>query len=146
MFEVKLDVDLPMDERQNAQTADSLVKSGLASKRYVREKILTIDQSSEMEKEIAKERITDAMLQAETQNQVQAIMLKAQQEQQASMPQQAPQGQPSPEQGMPPPEQGMPPLDQGQSAQDGLPMTAPMDPTQMQGNGLPPEGLPMGGM
>lgn len=144
MFEVKLDVDLPMDERQNAQTADSLVKSGLASKRYAREKILSVDQSSEMEKEIAKEQIAAAMLQAETQKQIQAIMLKAQQEQQAQQqPVGMPQGVPS---NMAPPAQAMPPeMEQGQMAQDGLPMTQPMDPAQMEGNGLPPEmGMPNG--
>lgn len=146
MFEVKLDVDLPMDERQNVQTADQMVKSGLASKRHVREKILNLEQSAMMEKEIAKEMVSAAMLQAETQKQIQQIMAKAQQEMQAGMQQGQPAGQP---QGLPsnmaPQPQSMPPEMQGQSAQAGLPMSAPMDLQQMQGGDVPPEmGMPNG--
>ena len=132
MFEVKLDVDLPMDERQNAQTAVTLIRDKIASKRYVREKVMSIEQSSEMDKEIYREMYEEAMLQAELQKQMQQIQMQGQQQAQPQMqPQGMPQGQPAPEMNT-------------QSAQPGLPMSEPMDIMQ-QGSEVPPEqGLPIG--
>jgi hypothetical protein len=119
MFEVKLDVDLPMDERQNAQTATTLIRDKIASKRYVREKIMNIEQSSEMEKEIYREMVEEAMLQAKAQAEVQKIM-QQNQPQQTTQPTQQP-------------------VEQGQAAQSGLPLAQPLDVQQIQGNEMPPE-------
>lgn len=47
-----LEPDLPQDKLQMAQVGQSLIASGLASKRWVQENILQIGQSSDMDKEI----------------------------------------------------------------------------------------------
>ncbi len=47
-----LEPDLPQDKLQLAQAGESLVASGLASKRWVRENILQAGQSDQMDKEI----------------------------------------------------------------------------------------------
>lgn len=125
MFEVKLDVDLPMDERQNAQTAVTLIRDKIASKRYVREKVMSIEQSSEMDKEIYREMYEEAMLQAELKKQMQQIVTQGTEQ---------PRGLPPEMQG----QQGASPEMQGQSAQPGLPMSAPQDIMQ-QGSEVPPE-------
>lgn len=127
LFEVKLDVDLPQDERQNAQTAATLITQRIASKRHVREKIMGIEQSAEMEKEIAREMITDAIIQSETQAEIMKVMQKNQPQAQPGIP-----GQPAAVA-----DGEIPNLNQ--SAQSGLPMTSPMDLQQMEGTGLPPE-------
>lgn len=130
MFEVKLDVDLPMDERQNTQTAVEMIRNKIASKRYVREKILNIEQSSTMDDEIYQEMSDEAQLQAELQAEVQKI--------QASNQPVQPNVQPTTQPNSTQPEMNT------QSAQPGLPMSEPMDIMQ-QGSEVPPEqGMPVG--
>jgi hypothetical protein len=131
LFDVKLDVDLPQDQRQNAQVAVQLVNAGISSREFARG-IVGIEQSSEEQKKIYKEKAEEVILQTELQKQVQEIQMQAQSEMQQSQQQVQPQQQP---QQMP---QAQTPEMQGQSAQAGLPMTAPMD-LQQGGSEMPPE-------
>ena len=138
-MECILDVNLPQDDRQNAALAVQLSggQDPLTSKRWVREKILKIGQSDDMEQEIYDERADMFMLQMQLQQQIQQAQQQAQQGTQGPPPQGLP-----PE-GMPPREQqppnGMPPGGPGlDQAQQGLPMTQPQ--------GMPPQGPMPGGL
>lgn len=128
LFDVILDVDLPQDQRQNAQTAAQLTEGDwpLTPDRWVHENLLGIGQSTEVMKEIGKEKIMKATILANVQAEIQKIMAKSQQ---ALQPQQ---GQPIPQQS---PEQ-MP----QESAQSGLPLSAPID-LQAQGQVPPEQGM-----
>lgn len=60
VIEVRLEPDVPQDKLQMANTAAVLANTGLASKRWTREKILQIGQSGSMDKEIFFERLMEA--------------------------------------------------------------------------------------
>ena len=143
-----LEVDQASDDRVNSQVAAEGVKSGLWSKRYGREKYAKIGQSDTMDAEIWSERYTDMKFQLAFEKKQQEEKLKLQQQLQAAQAQaMGGQGQGMPGQGQPIPQgmpQGGPPPDV-QSAQMGLPMSAPAEPggSPMGPGGMPPE---QGGM
>ena len=167
VVEANLDIHMPQDTRTDGMVAGQLVKDGLASKRWVRENILNIGQSMDMEKEIYEDKVFSAQVEMQLQAQMQQMQMQLQQ--QAQQPPQG-QGQPQPPQmqGQPPdipitpemmaggqglpegmtPEMlqqmmaeqgGLPPEQAG--AQPGLPMSGQLPPDMMQGSGLPPEGM-----
>ncbi len=72
-FEVNLEPDLPQDKLQQANAGNMISGSGLASKRWVRENILNIGQSSAMEKEVWTER----RLQVELEMAIQKVQAEA---------------------------------------------------------------------
>lgn len=72
---VGVEIDLPQDMKQNAMVADMIIKSGIGSKEWVREKLMQIEQSDEMDKEILIEKLVDLFAQM----QVQQVMAAAQQ-------------------------------------------------------------------
>jgi len=89
-IECQLEIDMPTDDRQNAQIAAQLTggDNPLTSVRWAREKILKIGQSDDMEKEIFDEKMTLAKFQMELAKQQQQLQMQLQQQ---AMPQQ-PQG------------------------------------------------------
>jgi len=155
LFDVSLEIDMPQDERSNAEVAIKL-SSGedpIASKRYTREKIMGIEQSEDMEREIAMERFLKAILAGQTNALIQKAQMAGQpqpppgmppQDQMVSRPPPGAMGQPPPgmEQGPPPGmEQGLPPgmtpemmqqmmMEQGgqQGVEPGLPLNEPLPP------------------
>jgi hypothetical protein len=58
-FKVTVDVDLPQDKMQQATTGATIVQSGLASKEWTRDNILSIGQSDMEQKKIWKEQMAD---------------------------------------------------------------------------------------
>lgn len=132
-IEAKLKIDLPVDERSNAQVAVQLTSgpSPLTTKEYAREKYLDVGQSKLMDLAIFREKYEEAMAQIELQKKLQSSM-----PQPGSMP---PGSEGMPTQGMPP--QGMPNPDMmTQSIEPGLPMTEPMAPEQTGGMNPPQNG------
>ena len=127
IIEAKLEVDMPQDMLANANVANLVTQSGLASNRWVRENILNIGQSDEMENEVWSEGAARQMYQQMMMQLMQAGM----------MPPGAPQGMPP--QGMPPgPGSPMPPgqeapYDPAIRAQEGL--TPAMGPGRQPGEG-----------
>jgi hypothetical protein len=113
-FEVKLDVDLPQDERQNAMVFGQLCGGDdpLMPRRWGRENLMNnAGQSNELDKEIAIEKISRMQIQADAEIEIQKILQKAQPAQQ-QIPQQ--------------PAQQTPVEPMGQAAQSGLPLTEPV--------------------
>lgn len=142
-FSCALEPDIPSDKMNLTNIADLLVRSGLASKRWARENILSIGQSDDMDKEIwGDQRLTTelqnklqeltALKQAEVQQRIQQAQMAMQQQmaaQQMPPPGAGPQG-PNPQPalasapGAPqPPLNNLPP---GGQVGPGGPMTAPM--------------------
>jgi len=147
-LQATLDINMPQDERGNAQVAMQVVQAGLMSRGAAMEKYLDIGQPDDEVKAIWAEKYSDVM--ADTR--LQQLIQQAQQQQQPpqGMPQGAPQGMPP--QGMPQPQQQpqmtpemMQQLAQQQGATSGLPMTEPQ-PAQQEG--MPPDlaGMMGGGM
>jgi hypothetical protein len=62
-FDVTVDVDLPQDKMQQASTGEAIVRSGLASKEWVRDTILNIGQSDNEQSKIWREQMADAAAQ-----------------------------------------------------------------------------------
>jgi hypothetical protein len=139
VIECTLDVQVPTDERQNAQIALELTNGDhqLTSRRYARETFLKIGQSKKMDDEIYQEKAEEVMAQVKFQQ----IIAKAQQamEQQTQPPPGATTpGTPTATTGGPPmggaqPPQGMPPelmaqMQAQQQATPGLPLAGPAAP------------------
>jgi hypothetical protein len=103
-LEVKLDVKLPQDKLQMANIANILTNGDnpIASKEFVRREILSVGQSTDMDKEIWTEKAASAMFSMFTQQQIQAMMAQQQQ----AVPQQTPQGNQIPPQQVPAQPQG----------------------------------------
>lgn len=62
-FEAQVEVKMPTDSQQGAQTAVAVNQAGLASKEWQRENLLSINQSDVEQKKIWKEQMADAMTQ-----------------------------------------------------------------------------------
>jgi hypothetical protein len=139
LLECKVDIDLPQDQRLNAQLVDVLVKGGYVSKEWALETILNIGQPRQMIEDIYAEKFFEMQAQLKMQAEAQQAQMKAQQQMAP------PQGMPP--QGMPPqgmeqmmPQGGPPPemMGDGTGAQPGMagmPMAGPQN----------PDGMPMGG-
>lgn len=130
-FEVEatLEINMPQDRLQNANIASLLVKSGVTSTRWVRENVLNIGQSEDMDKEIWTEQASQAMFG----QQMQEILQQAQ----AMQAQQQP-GQP----GMPPTQPGATP--EAMNEQAGQQPGTPMEPQPPMPNPMQPEQGMMG--
>lgn len=61
-FEVKLEVDLPADNLQNANAAQIFLTLKAASKRWVRENLMQIDDSDAMDEEIWSEEMAELLM------------------------------------------------------------------------------------
>ena len=113
-----LDVDLPQDMLSQVNIAGMATQNGLASRRWVREKVMNIGQSEAMDKEIWNEQAGEILYQQTLQKLIEAGM-------------QPPGGIPQegmPPGGMPPPEEmmGMPGEGSAINTQEGLiPATRP---------------------
>lgn len=128
---VDLEINLPQDKLQNANTATMLKDKGLASERYVQEEFLQITDSAAMKQEIWTEQAAQVLFDLFLKTQVQQMANGGQQSDPEGMP---PQGMPG---GMP---GGMSPMGMqsaqpkpgGMAMQGGLP--------QVQGGMLPMSG------
>jgi hypothetical protein len=133
VIECKLDISLPQDERQNAMIAKQLTEGDepLTSKRWVRENILQIGQSDEMEEEIWAEKIATKYAQAKAQIEVEKKLAALQQgtPTEASVTPGIAGGGNAPMQSA---------LVGQPGVSDGLPMTEPINPQEMGGAMLPP--------
>jgi len=132
IIEAKLAVDLPQDQLSQANIAQLVTQSGLASRRWAREKILNIGQSDEMDQEI----FTDMATQQMTQKFFAAMEQMMQMKQMGGMPP----GQPPAPQGPPPAPQGPPGAPAAINAQQGL---MPAQRPGMKPAPPSPEGMPM---
>jgi len=138
-LEAKLDIDLPQDMMQQANTAGILTngEQPLASQQWVRENVLNMGRPQEMQSQIWGEQAAATMFTLFLQDQIEVMKQKQMQQQQPPPgqmpPEQMPPGQPQP--GMEPQLQGLPP----EMAQGGgqPPMMPP---------GMPPGAPPMEGM
>lgn len=151
VIECMVDIKLPTDDRQNAMVAAQLVGSNLADKAWVRENLLGMGQSTDIEKNIFFDKMLEQkmmtmleMQKAMMQQELQQRMMQMQGQLQPGMP---PQGQPPMSQGMPPEmQQGMNPEQIG-AGLPAMPMTEPTTPEGMPpGMGPEPEAAMMGGM
>ena len=96
IVEAKLKVVLPQDQMNQANIAQLITQAGLTSNRWAREKILNINQSSEMDKEIWEEQAARTVYEMVIQKLTQQDMMAAmQQQQQAMAGQAAPQNMPN---------------------------------------------------
>jgi hypothetical protein len=86
-FDAKLDIDLPSDMLQNANAAQVLGALKLASKRWIRENLLQIEASDEMDKEVWAEQMADQLaMKLFTEMQLQAQQAEAMAMQQGGPP------------------------------------------------------------
>lgn len=138
-LEATLEIALPQDKGQQAQTARALTEGDkpLASRRYAREEHLGIEQPDEMQAEIWAEDAADLFYRKFATDQAAVIAQQFQQFMMSMAPGQQPPGMPPgqpPMQGPPqmPPEQMQPPMQPGM--QQGPPQ-GPVDYTQQ---GVPP--------
>lgn len=142
VVKVELEPDLPQDKLNLANIADALVRGGLASKEWVRQNILTIGQSDQMDRDQWKERVSEAQLDL-TIKEMQAelemkLAQKAQQMQARGATAPAPgAGGPMPVDpraggGAQPPAGPYPP---GGQVTEGAPLTAPLPPGNGQAQG-----------
>jgi len=122
IIKAHLEVDMPQDMLAQANIAQLITQSGLASNRWVREHILNIGQSDEMEKEVWTEGASRQMYQ-----EFLAMMMQANMMQEAGMPPEQAQGAP-----MPPEEHEI--ADPAMRAQAGL--VPPMGPGHMPGEDM----------
>ena len=96
IIEANLEVDLPQDQMMQANIAQLVQQSGLASRRWVREKILNIGASGEMDKEIWDDQAAAQEYQKVLVKLAQMEMMAQQQEMQGGMGL-PPEGQPRPQ-------------------------------------------------
>lgn len=61
-FEAKLEVDLPQDKLQQANVARSIKEMKLASRRWIRENVLSVEDSDAMDEEIWSEDMADILV------------------------------------------------------------------------------------
>lgn len=61
-LECRLDLALPVDKLQQANTASLLIQSGVVSEEWVQDEILNIDQPKEMQKAILVEKLAKALI------------------------------------------------------------------------------------
>ena len=80
-FDVKLEVDLPQDKLQQANVARSIKEMKLASKRWIRENVMSVEDSDSMDEEIWSEDMADLLVVQMFQD----MQQQAQQAQQAEM-------------------------------------------------------------
>ena len=83
VIDAKLDVILPQERTQLAATAATIQANGLASKEWVRSEVMGISNNDQMEKQIAQENVSKALVDYYTQKMVQELQLQDQQAQQA---------------------------------------------------------------
>ncbi len=141
-LEATLKIDLPQDDLQNTKVA-TMAATGedpLVSKKWAREKTLSIGQSDLMQEEIWGEKASEMKFQQYVMEQL--MRLKQMDEQLNAPPQMPP--QPPPQPGMPP---GMPPggMPMEEPMPEGLPMTEPVAPGMGVGEpgSLGMEGMPI---
>jgi hypothetical protein len=137
IIEGSLEVDLPQDQMSQANIAQLITQSGLASRRWAREKILNIGQSEEMDKEIWTDQAAMQQFQM-----IQQQMAQIEMQQQMAMQQQAMAGRNAPQ--TEPNQQAQPrgPISPGSAMQT----QAGMIPAQRPGTRPVPgtgEGMPM---
>lgn len=108
IIEAILDIDLPQDTLTQANIAGMLVQQGIASRRWVREKILAIGQSDEMDQEIWTDTAGEAMFNQLLEGWIREMIQGAMNPQQG--PQQGQTGMPPGGMGVPPEEQMGPPM------------------------------------
>ena len=108
IIEGRLEVDLPQDQLSQANIAQLVIQSGLASQRWTRENILGIEQSDEMEGEIWTEQAQKDQFTRRIQKlaqleemQMQMMMQQMMQQQQGGPPQGGPPQGPPPQGGPP---------------------------------------------
>ena len=77
-----LDVILPQERTQLAATAATIQANGLASKEWVRSEVMGISNNDQMEKQIAQEKVADALSEYYMQKMVQELQSQDQMEQQ----------------------------------------------------------------
>lgn len=128
-FEVTVDVDLPQDKMQQAQTGATIAESGLASKEWVRDNILNIGQSDNEQSKIWREQMADMAAQTIFPLFMQQMMAKMGLQQ----PQVGPDGQPLPVD----PNQPQP---AGAGAQEPQTATSPIAPVPPVPSGMNPGG------
>ena len=91
--DAKLDIILPQERTQLAATAATINANGLASKEWVRSEVMGCSNNEEMEKQIAQEKVSSALIeyyiQKMVQDQAQSDQMQKQQEQQQYAQQQA---------------------------------------------------------
>ena len=98
-----LDVILPQERTQLAATAATINANGLASKEWVRSEIMGISNNDQMEKQLAQEKVANALTEYYTQKMVQELQQQdqmAQQQQQMAFQQQQERNQEAMRQGM----------------------------------------------
>lgn len=78
VIDAKLDVILPQERTQLAATAATINSNGLASMEWVRSEIMGISNNDKMEKQIAQERVSQALAEYYTQKMVQELQQKDQ--------------------------------------------------------------------
>lgn len=150
---VTLEIDLPQDKLQSANTAQMLVNNGLASKEWVQEELLHITDPAGTKKQIWKEKAAEFQYEMMMQQMAEAQKAQQQQQQMAMMgqgggPQGMPQGGPMPQGGD---MRGMPMNPQGGAAmQGGLPqaqggMIPQMGPGDLSEEQMPSENNPIRG-
>jgi hypothetical protein len=114
-FDAKLDIDLPSDMLQNANAAQVLGALKLASKRWIRENLLQIEASDEMDKEVWAEQMADQLaMKLFTEMQLQAQQAEAMDTREPALEETAGQG-------------GI----TGQQQDQGVPLQAPLPPRRM---------------
>jgi hypothetical protein len=112
VINVNLEPELPQDKLQQANIANLITSTGLTSKRWAREKILTVGQSDHMEREIFQERRLSAELEGVLKSISARSDAKAQAEIAKAAQMSAPPPPPGPSPAAPPPQgplPGMPP-------------------------------------
>jgi len=127
-FDVRLEIDLPVDHLQQANTASVIKGQGLASKRWIRENLLSIGDSESMDEEIWSEDMADQLAMMLFQQmqaaEEQAAEEQAAEEQAAAL---AAQGAQGGQRGMPQAEGARGGITGEQQAM-GAPMSAPLPP------------------
>ena len=103
-LEAQLEVSLPQDRLQNANIATMLTKDNTTSMQWVRENVLKIEQSDEMDKRIFKEKASQAMAMLFIQDQLPKLFADMNQQPQpgGAAPQDMPAEQPPMQGGLPP--------------------------------------------
>ena len=77
--DAKLDVILPQERTQLAATAATSQANGLASKEWVRSEVMGISNNDQMEKQIAQESVSSALVQYYTQKMVNELQMRDEQ-------------------------------------------------------------------
>jgi len=110
LIDVKLDADLPQDKLQQTNIASMLMQTGLVDRSWVRENVLNIGQTQDMDQAVQEERFTDYMFQEGLTNQMRQEIAQEEQQKAQQQAQQAVQQFMSRAQSQmqPPPQQGVP--------------------------------------